>query len=149
MLTARGAAALACSTRGKKQSEVHGARECHCCSMQGAGTILQDLPWSSWQESRMQNALVPNRCLIPGAVPPLNSPFVHECCLFVCRAGRCTGLGTRGFEMHPRCEGKALETGSCCALPSTGRAVGSFGECYRAHWSTAGRLGEAETSRLG
>lgn len=25
MLTARGAAALACSTRGKKQSEVHGA----------------------------------------------------------------------------------------------------------------------------
>lgn len=25
LLTARGAAALACSTRGKKQSEVHGA----------------------------------------------------------------------------------------------------------------------------
>lgn len=83
--------------------------------MQGAGTILQDLPWSSWQESRMQNALVPNRCLVPGVVPPLNSPSVHECCLFVCRAGRCTGLGTRGFEMHPRCEGKARERILLCS----------------------------------
>lgn len=54
------------------------SRECLCCSMEGAGRILQDLPWSSWQERRMQNALVPNRCLVPGVMAPLNSPFVHE-----------------------------------------------------------------------
>lgn len=68
------------------------SRECHCCSVEGAGMILQDLPRSSWQERRMQNALVPNRCLVPGVMAPLNSPFVHERCLFVWRAGRCTGF---------------------------------------------------------
>lgn len=40
----------------------------------------------------MRNALVSNRCLIPGVTPPLNSPFVHEWCLFVWRAGRRTGF---------------------------------------------------------
>jgi len=77
----------------------------------------------------MQNALVSNRCLIPGVMPPLNSPFAKN---DACLEGWETRWFLRAFRFKTRSRsragvGKGLREGrsrSCLRCLGQGLSLG-------------------------